>query len=172
MWSLKNKIFYVAYCLFGKKLPYSRRSKVAKKIRYFFGKKIMKKVGKNVNIETDAVFNPNVEIGDNSTIGVKCEIIGSAKIGSNVLMGTEVILYAVNHEFSDKNELIINQGYRKEKTVILEDDIWIGRRAIILPGVTIKKGTVIGAGAIVTKSFPEYSVIAGNPARIIGNRKE
>ena len=171
MWNFKTKLVYIFYSIFAKKLPYSRRSKLAKKMRLFFAKKIMKNVGENVNIETGAVFNPNVEIGNNSTLGVNCEIIGKAKIGDNVLMGPEVILYAQNHKFSDKNVLIYKQGYDEEKGVVLEDDIWIGRRVIILPGVTVKKGTVIGAGAIVTKSFPEYSVIAGNPAKVIGNRK-
>lgn len=171
MWNFRTKFIYVLYVIFAKRLPYSRRSNFAKRMRAFFAKKIMIKVGDNVNIETGATFNPNIEIGDNSTIGVNCEIIGKAKIGNNVLMGPEVILYAQNHKFKDKNTPICNQGYDEEKGVLIEDDIWIGRRVIILPGVTVKKGTVIGAGSIVTKTFPEYSVIAGNPAKIIGNRK-
>lgn len=171
MWNFQNKFVYILYVLFAKKLPYSRRSKLSKKLRSFFAKKIMLSVGKNINIETGAIFNPNVTIGDNSTIGVNCEVIGKATIGKNVLMGPEVVLYAQNHKFKDKNMLICDQGYDKEKGVVIEDDVWIGRRVIILPGVTIKKGTVIGAGAIVTKTFPEYSIIAGNPAKVIGNRK-
>ena len=171
MWNTKSKIYYILYTILAKNLPYSRRLFLAKKIRGYFAKKIMKRTGKNINIETGAIFNPNVELGDNSSIGVKCEIIGKAKIGSNVMMGPEVILYAQNHMFRRKDELIMSQGYETEKGVVIEDDVWIGRRAIILPGVTVKKGTVIGAGAIVTKSFPEYSIIAGNPAKVIGTRK-
>lgn len=172
MWNKKNKIWYILYSIFAKKLPYSRRGKFFKSMRGFFAKKIMKKVGTNVNIETGAIFNPAVEIGDNSSIGVNCEIIGKAIIGKDVMMGPEVILYAQNHKYSDSEKKIMEQGYEEEKGVIIEDDVWIGRRAIILPGVTIKKGTVIGAGAIVTKTFPEYSVIAGNPAKVIKMRGE
>lgn len=171
MWNIRNKIWYILYSIFAKNLPYSRRGKCFKKIRYFFSKRIVKKIGKNVNIETGAIFNPNIEIDDNSSIGVKCEIIGKATIGKNVMMGPEVILYSQNHKFKEKDKLIIEQGYDIEEGVIIEDDVWIGRRAIILPGVKVSKGTVIGAGAIVTKTFPEYSIIAGNPAKVIGERK-
>lgn len=171
MWTKKDRIFYVLYAILAKRMPYSRRGKVFKMCRVFFAKKIMKKVGKNVNIETGALFNPNVEIGDNSGIGVNCELVGKVIIGKNVMMGPEVVFYSINHEFRDKNRTIIEQGYQTEKPITVEDDVWIGRRAIILPGVTIKKGTVVGAGAIVTKTFPEYSIIAGNPAKVIGERK-
>lgn len=171
MWSRKDKFYYILYGIFAKNLPYSRRGKIFKKARVFFAKKIMKRVGNNVNIETGALFNPQVEIGDNSGVGVNCELVGKVVIGKNVMMGPEVIFYSINHEFRNKNLTIIEQGYQKEEPVVVEDDVWIGRRAIILPGVTIKKGTVIGAGAIVTKTFPEYSIIAGNPAKIIGERK-
>lgn len=171
MWSKKDKFYYILYRICAKNLPYSRRGKIFKKIRVFFAKKIMKKVGKNVNIETGALFNPQVEIGDNSGVGVNCELVGKVIIGKNVMMGPEVIFYSINHEFRNKNLTIIEQGYQKEEPVVVEDDVWIGRRAIILPGVTIKKGTVVGAGAIVTKTFPEYSIIAGNPAKVIGERK-
>ena len=172
MWKINKKVWYIMYCIFGKNLPYSRRGKIFKKIRYFFAKKIIKEIGNNVNIETGAVFNPKIKIGDNSGIGVRCEIVGTVEIGKNVMMGPEVIFYTQNHQFKDKSKTIIEQGYEKEKKIIIEDDVWIGRRVIILPGVTIKKGTVIGAGAIVTKTFPEYSIIAGNPAKIIGHRGE
>lgn len=171
MWNFKNKFWYIMYCIFAKKLPYSRRGKIFKKLRYFFASKVIKKIGKNVNIETGAIFNPNITIGDNSGIGVRCELVGSVDIGKNVMMGPEVIFYTQNHQFKDKNKSIISQGYDKEKKITVEDDVWIGRRVIILPGVTLKKGTVVGAGSIVTKTYPEYSVIAGNPAKIIGTRK-
>lgn len=170
MWTKKNKFYYVLYAIIAKRLPYSRRGKIFKKIRAFFAKKIMYKVGRNVNIETGALFNPKVEIGDNSSIGVNCELVGKVIIGKNVMMGPEVVFYSINHEFKDKTKTIIEQGYQEERPVIVEDDVWIGRRAIVLPGVTIKKGTVVGAGAVVTKTFPEYSVIAGNPAKVISNR--
>lgn len=63
------------------------------------------------------------------------------------------------------------QGWADEKPVVIEDDVWIGLRVTILPGVTIGKGSVIGASAVVTKSVPPYSVVAGNPAKIVKTRK-
>lgn len=172
MWNKKNKVWYVLYTVFAKKLPISRRGKVFKKVRAFFAKKIINSMGENVNIERGACFNPEVRIGNNSGIGVNCELNGNVTIGNNVLMGPEVVFYTQNHEFSDIQKTIIEQGYKEERPIIIEDDCWIGRRAIILPGVRIAKGTIIGAGAIVTKSFPQYSIIAGNPAKIIGKRGE
>lgn len=171
MWTFKAKIFYLLYSFFGKNLPVSRRCKLAKKLRFYYAKNILKSIGKNVNIEKNAMFGPKVSIGDNSGIGVDCELYGTVIIGNNVLMGPEVIFYTSNHVFKDKDKLIIEQGLTIEKPIIVEDDCWIGRRCIILPGVKIAKGTVIGAGSVVTKSFPEYSVIAGCPAKIISERK-
>lgn len=170
MWSIKAKLWYILYGFFAKKLPISRRSKIFKRARYFFAKHVIKKMGNNVNIERGAVFNPNVEIGDNSGIGINCELNGTIKIGNNVMMGPEVVFYTTNHEFKAITKNIMDQGYTKEKPITIGDDCWIGRRAIILPGVELKKGTIVGAGAIVTKSFPEYSIIGGNPAKIIGKR--
>ena len=172
MWNKKNKIWYILYAIFAKNLPYSRRGKIFKKAREFFAKRIVKKMGKNVNIETGAIFNPNIEIGDNSSIGVRCELVGTVIIGKDVMMGPEVVFNSINHKFEDKDKVMREQGYAQEEKIIVEDDVWIGRRAIILPGVTIKKGSVVGAGAIVTKTFPEYSIIAGNPAKIIKKRGE
>ena len=64
-----------------------------------------------------------------------------------------------------------HQGWSVEKPVIIEDDVWIGSRVTILPGVTIGEGSVIGASAVVAKSVPPYSVVVGNPAKIVKTRK-
>lgn len=144
MWSVKTKIWYLLYSLFAKNMPISRRGKVFKKTRYFFAKKILKSIGNNVNIEKGACFNPKVKIGNNSGIGVNCELNGDISIGHNVLMGPEVVFYTQNHEFIDTKKTIIEQGYRQEEPIVVEDDCWIGRRAIILPGVKIAKGTIVG----------------------------
>jgi maltose O-acetyltransferase len=64
------------------------------------------------------------------------------------------------------------QGRADLKSVVIEDDVWIGTRAIILPGVTVHHGSIIAAGAVVTKDVPEYAIVGGNPAKVIKYRNE
>ena len=64
------------------------------------------------------------------------------------------------------------QGFSNVKPVVIGDDVWLGRRAIILPGVCIGNGSIIGAGAVVTKDIPPFSVAVGVPAKVIKDRKQ
>ena len=99
------------------------------------------------------------------------QINGRVIIGNNVMMGPDVCIYVRNHAF-DRTDIPMNmQGFAPEKPVVIEDDVWIGARVIILPGVHIGTGAVIGAGAVVTKDVPDYAVVGGNPARILKMRK-
>lgn len=132
----------------------------------------MSNVGKQVNIEKGATFNGKVSIGDYSGIGVDCEMNGPVTIGRYVNMGPEVVVYTQNHAFNRIDIPMQKQGYDNVRPVVIGDDVWIGRRVIILPGVKIGEGCVIGAGAIVAKDIPPYSVVVGNPAKIVKVRKE
>lgn len=141
-----------------------------KQIRAFCGKLILEKCGRGVNIEKGANFPSSAELGDNSGIGIRAQINGKVIIGKNVMMGPDVCIYAKNHAF-DRIDIPMNlQGFAPEKTVVIEDDVWIGARVIILPGVRIGTGAVIGAGAVVTKEVPDYAVVGGNPASILKMR--
>lgn len=134
----------------------------------------IKHVGRNVNIEKGAYFGngAQLEIGDNSGLGVNAQIYGPVSIGKDVMMGPDVIILTANHRFDQFEIPMWQQGHKPPKPVTIEDDVWIGTRVIILPGVTIGKGAIVGAGAVVTKAVPEYAIVGGNPARIIGNRRE
>lgn len=177
MWTQKTKIWYLLYCIFAKWLPESRHLKFAKKSRLFFAKRILRKTGSDVNIERGAWFTPGVEIGDHSGIGIDCEIgaVGSGEnggviIGEYVMMGPECVIYTAQHEFGDTHIPMQKQGYQQPKGVKIGNDVWIGRRVIIMPGVTIGDGCIIGAGAVVTKSMPDYSIVGGVPAKVIRKR--
>ena len=172
MKSKKEKILIILYTVIAKNLPQSRHFPPAKKIRYYFGKLIMSNVGKQVNIEKGATFNGKVSIGDYSGIGVDCEMNGPVTIGRYVNMGPEVVVYTQNHAFNRIDIPMQKQGYDNVRPVVIGDDVWLGRRVIILPGVKIGEGCVIGAGAIVAKDIPPYSVVVGNPAKIVKVRKE
>lgn len=172
MWTTKKKILYILYRIFAAKLPISQRSKFAKKCRYFWAKKIVAECGTNVNIERNAVFGPLLKIGDNSGIGINCEIYGPVTIGKNVMMGPEVVIYTSGHRHNRTDIPMGEQGDDGVKPVEIGNDVWIGRRAIILPGVKIGNGCIIGAGAIVTKDVPDYSVAVGVPAKVVKNRLE
>lgn len=165
-----QKIWRVAYVILAKWLPRSCYSLICLKIRYFFTKRIIKNCGINVNIEQNVTFGEELEIGDNSTIGFNSDIYGPVVIGKDVLIGPEVVIYTNGHNFQRLDIPINQQGSSEYKKVIIEDDVWIGRRVLILPGVKIQKGTVVGAGSVVTKTFPKNSVIAGNPARVVKQR--
>lgn len=140
-------------------------------LRSWVGGKAIEYCGKNVNIDKNAYFSRKLSIGDNSGIGANSQLQGKIIIGKNVMMGAECFKYTVNHKFSDLSTPMYKQGYEEEKTVTICDDVWIGGRVTILPGVTVGEGAIIGAGAIVTKNIPPYAVVAGNPAKVIKFRK-
>lgn len=165
--SFKEKIIYTLYCLFAKYLPRSDYSAISKKIRWIYASLILESNGKHTNIEQGAVFNGNCTLGDYSGIGVKCELNGKVTIGKYVNMGPEVVFYTINHSTDRVDIPMQKQGFTLEKEIIVGNDVWFGRRAIILPGVHIGDGAVIGAGAVVSKDVPPYAVVVGNPAKIV-----
>lgn len=171
MWTIKKKILYFLYLLTAAWLPTSSHSSISKKIRFFWAKHIISVCGKNVNIEKFAKFTPGLSIGDNSGIGIKSEINGVVSIGRDVMMGPEVVIYTTAHNHNRTDIPMMFQGMDSPLPVTVGNDVWIGRRVIILPGVSIGDGCIIGAGAVVTKSIPPYCVAVGVPARVVKKRK-
>ena len=170
MWSFKTRFFYALYKVFAAWLPISQRSGFAKMMRVAFAKHILGECGKDVNIERNAYFTPDVKIGDHSGIGINCELYGPVTIGEYVMMGPEVVIYTSQHEFGRTDIPMQEQGKTPTMPVTIGNDVWIGRRAIIMPGVTIGNGAIIGAGAVVTKDVPDYAVVGGVPAKVIKMR--
>ena len=108
----------------------------------------------------------NVIIGDHTRIGLHNTIIGPVEIGSHVNLAQGITVTALNHNFNDTNKRIDEQGV-STNPVTIEDDVWIGANAVILPGVTIGNHSVVAAGAVVTKDVPPHSLVAGVPAKVI-----
>ena len=132
------------------------------------------KIGKDTHVKRFAILAPRsgyIKIGDGCTINPFCYFYGygGIQIGNNVRIASGTKFIAFNHNFEDINKPISLQG-NKYYGIIIENDVWIGARVTILPGVTIGKGSIIGAGAVVTKSIPPYSVAGGVPAKVIKSR--
>lgn len=108
----------------------------------------------------------DVMIGDHTRIGLHNTIIGPVIIGSHVNLAQGITVTALNHNFDDSKKRIDEQGV-STNAVVIEDDIWIGANAVILPGVTIGHHSVVAAGAVVTKDIPPHSLVAGIPAKVI-----
>ncbi len=167
--------FLFLYYAFFRHLPHSTVpliGPVSESLRYRVCRHFFKKCGKNVNIGSKARFGKGfeIEIGNNSGIGINAKVPSDIKIGNDVMMGVNVTIIGSRHVFDRIDIPMRLQGYEKMTPVIIEDDVWIGNNVIILPGRKISKGTIIGAGAVVTKDFPPYSVIGGNPARLLKSR--
>lgn len=134
---------------------------------------MLEKSGRNINIEHGAFLasGKDIEIGDNSGIGLSCRVTGPLSIGDDVMMAPGVMIFTQNHETSDLTRPMRLQTAEKLK-VTIGNDVWIGANALILPGITVGSGVIIAAGAVVTKDVPDYAVVGGNPARIIKYRNE
>jgi len=169
-------LFLILYYLFAKHLPVSYRygylGKAAKYIRKAICIRIFQQCGTNVNIERGVDFGNGfgVQIGDYSGIGINCQIADSIIIGKYVMMGSDVLVLHENHEFSDITRPMMFQGFKSFPPVVIEDDVWIGSRVIILPGLRIGKGAIIGAGAVVTSDVESFSIYAGVPAKKVKSR--
>ena len=163
----------IIYNLIGKHMPLSNGhfNFGSKKVRAFCGKLILRECGTNVNIEKGAHFSSEVSLGNNSGIGINCEIAPQVTIGNDVMMGPECMIYTSNHGMERTDIPMWQQKSTETEPVVIGNDVWIGARVIILPGVHIGDGCVIGAGSVVTKDVEEYSIVAGNPAKLIRKRK-
>lgn len=132
-------------------------------------------IGKNFRFGPNSIFDdPRLfDIGYNVFFADRTVIYSNVnvKIGNNVMFGPEVMILGGDHNYKIVGEVMsaVKSGGQNLK-VFLEDDVWIGARSIILKGVTIGEGTIVGAGSIVNKSLPPYSISVGNPCHPIKSR--
>lgn len=124
-----------------------------------------------VNIRTIS-YGASLKIGDDVGVsGCTIAAASSVTIGNRVLIGSGAVIYDTDAHAIDPAERRANvRG--KSAPIVIEDDVFIGARALVLKGVTIGRGSVVGAGAVVTKSVPPYSIVVGNPARIVGDSRK
>ena len=106
-------------------------------------------------------FNSHVHL--NSSIG------GILSIGNNCLIGPNFVARTESHAFRDKSRLVRSQGHHC-LNIEIHDDVWIAANVTVLGGVTLSEGCIVGAGAVVTKSLPPYSIAYGVPARVVSYR--
>jgi maltose O-acetyltransferase len=140
----------------------------------FLGRKIFDSIGNNVTINPRCYISrgEGISLGDDSGIGYNCYLQSPVRIGNQVMMGPEVLILTGGHQHQRVDIPMCFQGDTEKQEVIIQDDVWIGARVTILPGVTIGKGSIIAAGAVVTKSTPEYSISGGVPAKVIKMRND
>lgn len=114
-------------------------------------------------------YNPSITIGEGTWVGKHCSIaaIGDVKIGKNVLFAGYVHITDHSHGYEDITRPITPQPLITKGPVIIEDDCWLGFNCEILSGVHIGKHSVVAARSVVTKDVPPYSIVAGNPAKIV-----
>ena len=132
-------------------------------------------LGERVLIQDSVVINANrgdVVLGERSWLGPFCLVYGNGgvRIGANVLVAAHTTINTVSHA-ADRCDIPINDQPVVTDPVTIEDDVWIGLNAVILQGVTIGRGSIVGAGAVVTKSLPPWSIAVGVPAKVIGRRE-
>ena len=131
-------------------------------------------IGKNSSLDRGVIlraYGGSIRIGSDCNINPYSVIYGGGGlvIGNGVQVAAHVVIVPSNHVFSDPNKFIYEQGLSC-LGIVIEDDVWIGAGVRILDGVVIRKGSVVGAGSVVTKSTEPYAIVVGVPARKISSR--
>lgn len=144
---------------------YQPFGKASNRFRVWCAKGIVQELGKQVTVEKGANLQAGVILKDFSGVGINCLVSKGTTIHEHAMMGPDCLIYTSNHKFDQESRQF--KGFTAVQPVVIQEHAWLGARCIILPGVTIGKGAIIGAGAVVTKDVPDYHVAAGNPARIV-----
>ena len=128
---------------------------------------------KNINITANSSFrnHKNIIWHDNIHIGPMAYIwaVSGLRIGENVIFGPRVTIYTSNHRYENAT-MIPYEGYSYAKKVTIERNVWIGDSTLIVPGVTTGEGSIVAMGSVVIKDVPKYSIVGGNPVKVIRQR--
>lgn len=145
---------------------------VGRRARALACRGLFESCGADVNVEQGAWFGSGerIVLGSRSGIGKDAMIMGPLTMGEDVMMGPRVIVLARNHVVDDVTRPMREQGLTDPMPVVVEDDVWIGAAAVILPGRRIGRGSVVAAACVVTKDVPPYTIVGGNPMRELGRR--
>ncbi len=170
-----NNIKIAFYYFVLSKLPSARFIKIFSNIRVWYFKNVLKVLEKGGN-ESMLANNIYIAKATNLKIGSGCRInenvyIEQAEIGRDVLIAPNATILSRMHEFSRIDIPISMQGYKKQMKVYIEDDVWLGRNVIVMPGIRIGKGAIVAAGSVVTKDVSDYTIVGGVPAKLIRTRQ-
>lgn len=170
--SIKSVILTIIFRIFG--------CKIGKKNK-FYSKPIIRGYLNKITIGNRCYFDDkvkivinkegNLDIGNNTLFSSNVNInagVGNIKIGSNIMVAANSYIINGDHNYSD--ELSVRNSNHVTKDILIEDNVWIGANCLILKGVTIGEGAIIGAGSVVIKDIPPYSVCVGSPCKFIKNR--
>lgn len=168
---LRNKYYKKVFGKYGENIKFANPMMIVNPKHIYIGDNVVIRSG--IRLECivkwkSRKYNPSLKIGKNVIIEQNCHIscASSIEIKDNVLISSYAFITDLNHEYSQINEPIMKQGLIVKKTLIQENS-FIGTGAKIMAGVTIGKHCIIGANSVVTKDIPDYSVVAGAPAKII-----
>lgn len=138
-------------------------------LRPLFGKH-----GSGFRFDPDGEYTfRNIFVGDNVSLGLRPMLVAALseiRIGSHVMFGPEVVVIGGGHNIAVLRRFmteVTEKTGNEDLGVVIEDDVWVGTRALILRGVSVGRGAVVSAGSVVTKSVPPYAIVAGNPARVV-----
>jgi maltose O-acetyltransferase len=133
---------------------------------------IFAECGEGIIIKQNCYFGrgDTLRVGANSQLGANARIDPYVTIGDDVVMGPDVVIETISHAFDQTDLPMRLQGASAPRPVVVGNDVWIGTRVIILPGVSIGSHSIVGANAVVTRDIPPYSVAAGVPCRVIHMR--
>jgi maltose O-acetyltransferase len=166
-----RSLLFMIYGLIALRLP---RKLGGRSLRAVLGKALLGSCGSGVVIEKGTVLHQKLFLGDRVQVGADCRfmIAGRVELHDDVLLAPEVVFVDSNHSFGRLDIPIKDQGQSQAKPIVVEKGAWIGIRATILPGVRIGEGAIVGAGAVVAKTVPAYGIAIGNPARLVGSRRD
>jgi acetyltransferase-like isoleucine patch superfamily enzyme len=130
--------------------------------------------GKGVHVQLGCFFGGQERklcFGDNVGIGFNCFFISKCNVGSNVLIASNChFVNRFDHRYDVIGKSMWASGRGVSGEIVVHDDVWIGESAVILAPVIIGRGSIVAAGAVVTRDVPPYTIVAGNPARVIKTR--
>jgi len=168
------KLSYAFYYLIIQHLPHSSFLGLSNKFRMFYVSKFMKVLsdyssGGTIENKVYLASPSKVKIGKGCMINERV-FIQEAEIGDYVMIAPDCTLLSRSHKHDRLDIPMALQGELESKKVIIENDVWLGRNVLVMPGITIGEGSICAASSVVTKDVPPYSVVAGVPAKIIKSR--